>query len=141
MTAKESDPVDRYVGARLRMRRLLLNMTQTELGDSVGITFQQIQKYEKGANRISASRLQQFSSILHVPAAFFFEGAPEEKSGARVTEDRSTNEFMEFLSTSEGLAVAKAFMSIKSSSLRRTLASTVEKIAEECDRPRSLRKS
>lgn len=141
MTAKESDPVDRYVGARLRMRRLLLNMTQTELGDTVGITFQQIQKYEKGANRISASRLQQFSSILHVPAAFFFEGAPEEKSGARVTEDRSTNEFMEFLSTSEGLAVAKAFMSIKSSSLRRTLASTVEKIAEECDRPRSLRKS
>ncbi|MGE4166868.1 MAG: helix-turn-helix domain-containing protein, partial [Xanthobacteraceae bacterium] len=121
--------------------RLLLNMTQTELGDTVGITFQQIQKYEKGANRISASRLQQFSSILHVPAAFFFEGAPEEKSGARVTEDRSTNEFMEFLSTSEGLAVAKAFMSIKSSSLRRTLASTVEKIAEECDRPRSLRKS
>ena len=68
------NPTDRHVGARVRMRRLMLDMTQTELGDGLGLTFQQVQKYEKGSNRIGASRLQHIAEILQVPISFFFEG-------------------------------------------------------------------
>ena len=70
------DPTDKHVGARVRMRRLMLDMSQSQLGNALGLTFQQVQKYEKGSNRISASRLQHISQILQVPVPFFFEGAP-----------------------------------------------------------------
>src|SRR5436853_3636925 len=73
---KTADPVDKHVGGRVRMRRMMLGMSQEKLGDGLGLTFQQVQKYEKGTNRISASRLQQSASILQVPVTFFFEGAP-----------------------------------------------------------------
>jgi transcriptional regulator with XRE-family HTH domain len=73
---KEPDATDIYVGKRVRMRRLALDMSQTNLADAVGLTFQQIQKYEQGTNRVSASRMQQFAKILEVPISFFFEGAP-----------------------------------------------------------------
>ena len=76
MAKKAPNPVDRHVGARLRMRRMMLPMSQEKLGGALGLTFQQIQKYEKGTNRIGASRLQQISQILQVPVSFFFEGAP-----------------------------------------------------------------
>ena len=70
------NPTDTYVGSRMRMRRMMLGMSQSKLSDGLGLTFQQVQKYEKGTNRISASRLQQISHILQVPVPFFFEGAP-----------------------------------------------------------------
>ena len=70
------NPIDKHVGSRLRMRRLMLEMSQSKLADALGLTFQQVQKYEKGANRIGASRLQHISQILQVPVPFFFEGAP-----------------------------------------------------------------
>src|SRR6185295_13878486 len=73
---KAPNPTDKHVGSRVRMRRMMLSMSQEKLGDALGLTFQQVQKYEKGANRIGASRLQQIASILQVPVAFFFEGAP-----------------------------------------------------------------
>src|SRR5208283_3719739 len=73
---KIPNPIDRHVGSRVRMRRVMLGMSQEKLGDALGLTFQQVQKYEKGTNRIGASRLQQISQILQVPVAFFFEGAP-----------------------------------------------------------------
>src|SRR4030081_864162 len=76
MVKKAPNPVDRHVGSRVRMRRMMLSMSQEKLGDALGLTFQQVQKYEKGTNRIGASRLQQISNILQVPVAFFFEGAP-----------------------------------------------------------------
>src|SRR3970040_1780121 len=76
MVKKVPNPTDKHVGARVRMRRMMLAMSQEKLGDALGLTFQQVQKYEKGANRIGASRLQQISHILQVPVAFFFEGAP-----------------------------------------------------------------
>src|SRR5438309_207539 len=77
MVAKKApNPIDRHVGSRVRMRRMMLSMSQEKLGDSLGLTFQQVQKYEKGTNRIGASRLQQISNILQVPVSFFFEGAP-----------------------------------------------------------------
>jgi transcriptional regulator with XRE-family HTH domain len=74
---KSPDPTDRHVGARVRKRRRLLEMSQTALADALGITFQQVQKYENGTNRVSASRLQQISSFLQVPISFFFDGLPE----------------------------------------------------------------
>src|SRR5467141_1054857 len=76
MVKKAPNPVDRHVGSRVRMRRMMLSMSQEKLGDALGLTFQQVQKYEKGTNRIGASRLQQISNILQVPVEFFFEGAP-----------------------------------------------------------------
>ena len=77
MTKKAPNLTDKHVGARVRLRRLMLGMSQEKLGDALGVTFQQLQKYEKGANRISASRLQHMSQILQVPVSFFFEGAPD----------------------------------------------------------------
>src|SRR5436309_684562 len=76
MAKKAPNPIDRHVGSRVRMRRMMLSMSQEKLGDSLGLTFQQVQKYEKGTNRIGASRLQQISHILQVPVSFFFDGAP-----------------------------------------------------------------
>src|SRR5712675_176481 len=76
MTKKAPNPIDKHVGSRVRMRRMMLSMSQEKLGDALSLTFQQVQKYEKGTNRIGASRLQQISQILQVPVAFFFEGAP-----------------------------------------------------------------
>src|SRR6266478_9270897 len=77
MQQKAANPIDRHVGNRVRMRRKMLSMSQTKLGDALGITFQQVQKYENGTNRIGASRLEQISHVLQVPVAFFFEGAPD----------------------------------------------------------------
>src|SRR4026209_2157183 len=76
MAKKAPNPIDKHVGSRVRMRRMMLAMSQEKLGDALGLTFQQVQKYEKGTNRIGASRLQQISNILKVPVSFFFEGAP-----------------------------------------------------------------
>jgi transcriptional regulator with XRE-family HTH domain len=73
---KTPNPIDKHVGSRLRMRRMMLGMSQEKLGEAFGLTFQQVQKYEKGMNRISASRLQQAAQILDVSVPFFFEGAP-----------------------------------------------------------------
>src|SRR3989337_1474607 len=73
---KAPNPVDKHVGSRVRMRRMMLSMSQEKLGDALGLTFQQVQKYEKGTNRLGASRLQHISDILQVPVSFFFEGAP-----------------------------------------------------------------
>jgi transcriptional regulator with XRE-family HTH domain len=77
MLTKAPNPVDRHVGSRVRMRRMLIGMSQEKLGEALGITFQQIQKYEKGTNRIGASRLHHIARVLGVPVEFFYEGAPE----------------------------------------------------------------
>jgi transcriptional regulator with XRE-family HTH domain len=76
MAKKVPNPVDKHVGSQVRMRRKMLGMSQAKLGDELGLTFQQVQKYEKATNRISSSRLQHLSHILQVPVPFFFEGAP-----------------------------------------------------------------
>jgi len=76
MAKKAPNPIDKHVGSRVRMRRMMLSMSQEKLGDALGLTFQQVQKYEKGTNRVGASRLQQIAQILQVPVSFFFEGAP-----------------------------------------------------------------
>jgi transcriptional regulator with XRE-family HTH domain len=133
MIAKKApNPVDKHVGSRVRMRRMMLGMSQEKLGDALGLTFQQVQKYEKGTNRIGASRLQQISSILQVPVSFFFDGAPHVPSGARAegfAEAPSPAYVSDFLATSDGLALTKAFMRIGDSKLRRRIVDLVEQMA------------
>jgi len=133
MAKKAPNPVDQYVGSRVRMRRLMLGMSQERLGDALGLTFQQIQKYEKGANRIGASRLQQIAHILQVPVAFFFDGAPAAPGQTHdgFSEAPSPSYVSDFLATSDGLALTKAFMGIKDAKLRRRIVDLVEQIAGE----------
>lgn len=132
---KSPNPTDKHVGSRVRMRRMMLSMSQEKLGDALGLTFQQVQKYEKGTNRIGASRLQQISQILQVPVSFFFEGAPEPAQGLTgMAEAPSPTYAADFLATSDGLAIAKAFMRIKDPKLRRRIVDLVEQIASDKDR-------
>lgn len=114
------------------MRRIRLAVSQKKLGDALGLTFQQVQKYEKGTNRIGASRLQQISHILQVPVSFFFDGAPIIAGMPRaegVSEAPSPAYVSDFLATSDGLALTKAFMRIDDSKLRRRIVDLVEQIA------------
>src|SRR3974377_698681 len=133
MIAKKSpNPIDKHVGSRVRMRRMMLSMSQEKLGDALDLTFQQVQKYEKGTNRIGASRLQQISHILQVPGAFFFEGAPSALTVGLhegMGEAPARAYVSDFLATSDGLALTKAFMRIEDSKLRRRIVDLVEQIA------------
>jgi transcriptional regulator with XRE-family HTH domain len=101
-------PTDKHVGVRVRTRRLMLDMSQTDLGDALGLTFQQVQKYEKGANRVAAGRLQHISQILQVPVEFFFEGAPHAR-GQRYPQTRATSPqyVSDYLATKDGLQLTK----------------------------------
>jgi transcriptional regulator with XRE-family HTH domain len=131
MSIKAPNPVDKYVGSRVRMRRIMLGMSQEKLGEALGLTFQQIQKYEKGTNRVGASRLQQISEVLQVPVSFLFDGGP---SGVVLSdgsaESASPAYIADFLATSEGLALTRAFTRILDSKLRRSIVDLVEQIAE-----------
>ena len=134
MAKKAPNPIDKHVGSRVRMRRMMLGMSQEKLGNSLGLTFQQVQKYEKGTNRIGASRLQQISHILQVPVSFFFEGAPTVGNLPRtdgMSEAPSPAYVSDFLATSDGLALTKAFMRISDSKLRRRIVDLVEQIASD----------
>ena len=123
-------PIDIHVGSRIRLRRTLLGMSQERLGESLGLTFQQVQKYEKGTNRIGASRLQQISRTLQVPVSFFFEGAPLPVGEFDANGHAPSPSYVsDFLATSDGLALTKAFMEIKDSRLRRRIVDLVEGIA------------
>jgi transcriptional regulator with XRE-family HTH domain len=132
MVKKAPNPIDKHVGSRVRMRRMMLGMSQERLGDALDLTFQQVQKYEKGTNRIGASRLQQISIILQVPVAFFFEGAPSEPGRQAVAGEAPSPAYVsDFLASSEGLALTKAFMRIKNPKVRRRIVDLVEVIVDE----------
>jgi transcriptional regulator with XRE-family HTH domain len=130
MPKERTHPVDTHVGKRVRMRRLILGLSQTKLGDALDLTFQQVQKYEKGSNRIGASRLRHISQILQVPVEFFFEGAPQAQVHDHANNDAPSAEYVsEYLATSNGLRLAKAFMQIPDAKLRRSIVNLVEKLA------------
>lgn len=132
MIKKVPNPTDKHVGSRVRMRRMMLGMSQEKLGDALSLTFQQVQKYEKGTNRIGASRLQQISNILQVPVSFFFEGAPDGVGAASGFGDAPSPTYVsDFLATSDGLALTRAFMRIDDAKLRRKIVDLVEQIAGE----------
>lgn len=135
---KAPNPIDRHVGSRVRMRRILLGMSQEKLGEALGLTFQQVQKYEKGTNRIGASRLQQISTTLNVPPAFFFDGAPfVDGSGAAAvsvaSEPANSSYVLDFISTAEGLHFNKAFARIQDPKIRERIIDLVVSLAGEED--------
>jgi len=136
---KIPNPIDRHVGSRVRMRRVMLGMSQEKLGEALGLTFQQVQKYEKGTNRIGASRLQQISRTLDVPPAFFFEGAPSFETIANpepghrggVAEDSNAPYVGDFLATAEGLHLNMAFARIHDPKIRKRIVDLVSSLAGE----------
>src|SRR5262247_3604860 len=130
MAKKAPNPIDKHVGSRVRMRRMMLSMSQEKLGDALGLTFQQVQKYEKGTNRIGASRLQQIAEVLRVPIEFFFEGVPHVTSQGVVASDVAPGYMADFLSTSEGVQLTRAFVRITDPNVRRRLISLVKAMAE-----------
>ena len=133
---KTPNPVDIHVGSRIRLRRMMIGMSQERLGERLGLTFQQVQKYEKGANRVGASRLFAISRILEVPVEFFFADMPDsitdtaEKSGKPgMSEPDETAFVMDFVSSSEGLQLNTAFKKIGSQETRRKIVDLVKTLA------------
>lgn len=132
MAGKKSNPVDAHVGSRVRLRRMLVGLSQEKLGDRMGLTFQQIQKYEKGVNRIGASRLYQLSQILEVPVQFFFEGAPSTNgsSSSNFSQPETETFLYEFLNTRDGLELNRAFVRISDAQVRRSVVDLVRSIGQ-----------
>ena len=137
LVKKIPNPIDRHVGSRVRMRRVMLGMSQEKLGEALGLTFQQVQKYEKGTNRIGASRLQQISRTLDVPPAFFFEGAPsfeaiaKSEPGPMGVAEANAPYVVDFLSTAEGLHLNMAFARIHDPKIRKRIVDLVSSLAGE----------
>jgi transcriptional regulator with XRE-family HTH domain len=125
---KQANPIDIQVGNRVRIRRMLIGMSQERLGDLLGLTFQQVQKYEKGVNRIGAGRLFEVSRILNVPIDFFYEGV-NAQPGAGGPE--AAPPVMEFVSSGEGLQLSLAFMKIKDAKVRKRVLDLVKSLAED----------
>ena len=131
-TKKAPNPIDRHVGSRVRMRRMLVGMSQEKLGEHLGLTFQQVQKYEKGTNRIGASRLHRIANVLGVPVEFFYEGAPHgSTAGGGFAEASPSTYVSDFLSTAEGVQLMKAFLTIKDAKVRRKLVELIATLANE----------
>jgi transcriptional regulator with XRE-family HTH domain len=134
MAGKKPNPVDAHVGSRVRLRRMLLGMSQERLGENMGLTFQQVQKYEKGVNRIGASRLFQISKILDVPVQFFFEEAPYAGDGSqapRLAESVSETFILEFLNSREGLELNRAFVKIADPKVRKSVVDLVRALSSK----------
>lgn len=132
---KKPNPVDTHVGSRVRLRRTMLGMSQEKLGEALGITFQQIQKYEKGSNRIGASRLQRITEVLNVPVSFFFEDVPGTAANrpGGLSEPSGPDYVVDFLSTSEGLQLNRAFVKISDPKVRRRIIDLVRSLGDNAD--------
>ena len=128
---KQANPIDAQVGSRVRLRRMLVGMSQEKLGERLGLTFQQVQKYEKGVNRIGAGRLYQMAHILGVPISYFYEDVSNEAPPAtHVASDRAKPPVMEFLSSGEGLQLALSFMRIREPKVRKRVIDLVKSLAD-----------
>jgi len=134
---RKPNPVDIHVGGRVRLRRMLLGMSQEKLGEHLGLTFQQVQKYEKGANRIGASRLFELARILGVGVQFFFEDLPGQGAGAEngeaapgFAEAGGEDHLAEFLSSREGIELNRAFLRISDAKSRRAILDLVRSLGE-----------
>jgi len=132
MIKKTPNPVDKHVGSRVRMRRVLIGMSQEKLGEALGITFQQIQKYEKGTNRIGASRMQQIATVMGVPVSYFFDDAPGAEARADgFGESQGSDYVVDFLTTTEGLQLNKSFVRIQDAKVRRKIVDLVAALADQ----------
>ncbi len=130
---KKPNPIDVHVGSRIRLRRNMLGLSQEKLGENLGITFQQIQKYEKGTNRVGASRLQAISAILSVPVSFFFEDAPGSGAPGQpgFAEDNEASYVVDFLNSNEGVQLTRAFTKISDPKVRRKIIDLVKSLADD----------
>ena len=130
--SRRPNPMDAHVGTRVRLRRMLLGMSQEKLGEHLGLTFQQVQKYEKGVNRIGASRLFDLARVLGVPVQFFYDEAPADVAGTPVpagfSEQPDETYVVEFLSTREGMELNKAFVKITDPKVRRSIVELVRSL-------------
>jgi transcriptional regulator with XRE-family HTH domain len=134
VSAKVPNPIDAYVGSRVRTRRLMLGMSQERLAEQIGVTFQQVQKYEKGTNRIGASRLQAIAGVLAVPVAFFFQqdnSQPLNTDGLGAI--NGLEDLSDFLTSKEGLSLNKAFMKINDPSVRQSVLTLIKSLANASD--------
>lgn len=129
MPKKQANLVDAHVGHRVRLRRMLLSMSQERLGELLGLTFQQVQKYEKGVNRVGAGRLFEIAGILSVPISYFYEDVDSQAQASGFAESGETPPVMEFLSTGEGLQLSLAFMRIKDTKVRKRILELVRSLA------------
>lgn len=139
MAKRSNHYIDAHVGARVRLRRMMIGMSQEKLGELLGVTFQQIQKYEKGANRIGASRLYEVSQVLEVPLQYFFDDLPaeDEKPIARPHGTQGAEEepfLMDFVARPEGLALNKAYLKIKNPKMRRPVLDLLQALADDLPR-------
>ncbi len=132
---RKPNPVDVHVGSRVRYRRMIVGMSQEKLGEKMNFTFQQIQKYEKGTNRIGASRLFQLSKILDVPVGYFFEDAFANSAPSHAIQGLHEPEqegfLLDFLNSREGLDLNKAFAKIQDPKVRRRVIDLVRALSEE----------
>ena len=126
------DPVDVHVGGRVRLRRMVLGMSQDALGKALGLTFQQVQKYEKGANRIGAGRLMQLSELLEVPIQFFYDDydTPIGREFGFAESGNDDDPFMELLHSQEGVELCRCYASIEDPKVRKRVLELVRSIAE-----------
>ena len=135
--ARVANPVDIHVGSRIRLRRKVLRMTQEQLGEQLGVTFQQVQKYERGSNRVGAGRLFSLAKSLDVPITYFFEGLPdfhyvqEDSSDLEAAEPDQPDFIYEFIRSPDGLELAKAFSKIGKKSVRRKLLELARSLADD----------
>lgn len=118
---RSANPVDIHVGTRIRLRRQVMKMSQEKLGDQLGVTFQQVQKYERGTNRVGASRLWRLSQVLDVPISYFFEGLTNEIEAGEFSDNDQTPIVYDFIKSSDGVALAKALSEIKDKAVRRQI--------------------
>ena len=134
-SAKKPNPIDAHVGSRVRLRRMVLGMSQEKLGNLLGLTFQQVQKYEKGTNRIGASRLYKLSEVLDVPVSFFYEELPGSENTTAAgfsepsTETSTETSIVEFMNSREGVELNRAFVKITDPKIRRNIIDLVRSLA------------
>ena len=134
---KSTGSIDKEIGSRVRMRRISIGMSQEKLGDMLGLTFQQVQKYEKGMNRISVARLVDIAKILGVDIHFFFNGIKSGKADAGFAEEETPPYVADMMSTPEGLQLIRTFSSIKSPKIRKSIVQLVSTLASQEEVERS----
>jgi transcriptional regulator with XRE-family HTH domain len=130
---RSPNPVDIHVGTRVRLRRQVLKMSQEKLGDQLGVTFQQVQKYERGSNRVGASRLWKMAQVMDVPVGFFYEGLEESMPSSEFGEGDQTPIIYDFINSTDGVSLAMAVSQIKSKGVRRQILELARSLAKDQD--------
>ena len=129
VAARRKDPLDLHVGRRLRRRRMLVGMSQTQLGEAVGVSFQQVQKYECGVNRAVPRRLFEFGQTLGVPLSYFFEGYVERRKGPREIPERA--ESIDVFGTDEAVTLVRAYYNLRTPALRQRIHKLLAVLGQE----------